>query len=229
MSDELPVTLLVKHCETNGRAHVCAYRHGTADEQVLAQIWQHMGYDLTALPPDARAAIERRYKAIEQPTIVDGGAHIGLAAVWFALTYPEAHVIAIEPHPGNFALLQRNTKRLNVQAIRGALGAAWAQVVVTDPGEGNWGYQTERAPALTDDAVIACPVTEFIDPDRIFIVKLDIEGAEEGVLRNPAWVAGVPVVIMEVHAWVDRHCINPLYAEGRQVHQVGENIVSVLL
>lgn len=228
---EPPANIMVQHVATNGREHLCAYRMGTADENVLMQIWQAVEYDLSVLPPDSRAAINHHRATIERPVIIDGGAHIGLAAVWFALTYPEAEVIAIEPQAGNFALLQRNTAGLPVNPVRAALGERIARGRVTDTGEGNWAYQVEPLTAGrfgTDDVMIF-PITGFLEPGRSFIVKLDIEGAEAEVLRNPAWVEQVPVVILEQHAWADRSGLNSLYAEGRQVHQIGENIVSVLL
>lgn len=222
---------MVQHVATNGRDHVCAYRLGTADEHVLLQIWQALEYDLSVLPPDARAAINHHRATIERPVIIDGGGHIGLAAVWFALTYPEAEIISVEPQADNFALLQRNIKGLPVKAVRAAFGERIARGRVTDTGEGNWAYQVEPLTAGrfgTDDVMIF-PMTAFLEPGRIFIVKLDIEGAEAEVFRDPAWVSQVPVVILEQHAWADRAGMNCLYAEGRQVHQIGENIVSVLL
>src|ERR1700704_4875757 len=42
-------------------------------------------------------------------TIVDAGAHIGMASILFALKYPTARIIAIEPETSNFAALVRNT------------------------------------------------------------------------------------------------------------------------
>ncbi len=41
--------------------------------------------------------------------IVDVGAHIGMASILFALRYPTARIIAVEPEPSNFAALTRNT------------------------------------------------------------------------------------------------------------------------
>lgn len=40
--------------------------------------------------------------------IVDAGANIGLASIYFANNYPEAKIIAIEPEQSNFELLKKN-------------------------------------------------------------------------------------------------------------------------
>jgi predicted O-methyltransferase YrrM len=45
-------------------------------------------------------------------TIVDAGAHIGSSALWFASRYPNARIIAIEPHPATFTFLHENIKNI---------------------------------------------------------------------------------------------------------------------
>ncbi len=42
-------------------------------------------------------------------TIIDGGGNIGLFSVLMANRYPKARIFAIEPDPGNFSQLQKNT------------------------------------------------------------------------------------------------------------------------
>jgi len=42
-------------------------------------------------------------------TIVDIGAHVGSFTVLCHHYWPEAKIVAIEPHPDSFDLLQRNT------------------------------------------------------------------------------------------------------------------------
>jgi hypothetical protein len=44
--------------------------------------------------------------------IVDAGANIGLASIFFANKYPDAKIIAIEPEKENFLLLKRNAQPL---------------------------------------------------------------------------------------------------------------------
>ena len=42
------------------------------------------------------------------PIILDCGSHIGLSIAWFKRRFPEARIIAFEPDPQNFELLQTN-------------------------------------------------------------------------------------------------------------------------
>ena len=54
------------------------------------------------------AGQEYRFEALKQPkVIVDAGANIGLASVFFANAFPEATIIAIEPEETNFTLLKK--------------------------------------------------------------------------------------------------------------------------
>lgn len=226
--NEPPLTMTVGRTvvELNGRTQDVHYRFGTSDEMVLSQIWSGRDYDVAELPDYMRDQIDAHYARLDQPTIIDAGAHIGLASVWFALAYPRAKVIALEPHHENFTLCKVNTCGLRVQNVRAALSDRHHLVTMTDPGFGNWAYQIE--PAGNQGGVMAFPVTEFIEPERIFILKMDIEGSEEAVLRTAAgWLDQVPIVILEHHGWVPRSCLQPLYERGRRVEQMGENLISV--
>ncbi|HEY7772510.1 MAG TPA: FkbM family methyltransferase, partial [Marinagarivorans sp.] len=65
------------------------------------------------VPTYQQVFIDREYqfKVSKQPkVIVDAGANIGLAAIYFANQYPNAKIIAIEPEKGNFDQLTANTK-----------------------------------------------------------------------------------------------------------------------
>lgn len=42
------------------------------------------------------------------PTIIDVGAHIGLATLYFAYHFPTAHIISLEPNPFTFKILEEN-------------------------------------------------------------------------------------------------------------------------
>src|SRR3989344_3010054 len=61
------------------------------------------------------------------PTIIDAGAHIGLATLYFAKQYPKAHILAIEPHPINATILRKNVtenRLTNVVVLEAGLDLA---------------------------------------------------------------------------------------------------------
>src|SRR5262249_10586085 len=60
------------------------------------------------------------------PVVIDAGCGFGMALLYFKHTYPRAHVVAFEPDPVHFRLLQENTKRnglTDVTIINAGLGS----------------------------------------------------------------------------------------------------------
>ena len=74
--------------------------------------------------------VQKQYQCdlpFEPRVIIDAGAHIGLTSAYFADMYPNARIVAIEPEPENFRLLERNIAPYkNVRTIRAALCALMA-------------------------------------------------------------------------------------------------------
>jgi FkbM family methyltransferase len=145
--------------------------------------------------------------------IIDGGGNIGLSAVDFALQYPLARVISIEPEAGNFEMLKKNTRLFpNVLPLQAALWNQGTELALLDPGCGAWGFHTSAnvldeakiqvVPALTISEIIARFKIEVID-----ILKLDIEGAEREVLADSSdWIHKVRLLIVELHEEISKGC-----------------------
>jgi FkbM family methyltransferase len=145
--------------------------------------------------------------------IIDGGGNIGLSAVDFALRYPFARVISIEPESGNFEMLKKNTRLFaNVFPLQAALWNQETELALLDPGCGAWGFRTsanvldgeriQTVPALTIREIIAQFKIEVID-----ILKLDIEGAEREVLASSSdWIHKVRLLIVELHEGISAGC-----------------------
>jgi FkbM family methyltransferase len=190
------------------RTHELCYRPDTSDEHVIWQIFGRGDYDLAMLQrfAEIRALVERRHRTGLRPLIIDAGANIGASAAFFALAFPTATVIAIEPEAGNFDLLVRNTRGLDVRCLRAALAAESGEAAVVDPGGGAWAFRTEKSatgnliPCVTVDALYGEFGGDGLYP---FIVKIDIEGGEEDVFaRNTGWVGRTPVIVAELHDWL---------------------------
>jgi hypothetical protein len=103
-------------------------RLGTSDATVLYDIFfrHEYGWKFSASPK----------------VIIDAGGYTGLSAAFFALQYPDATIIAIEPSQDNFELLQINTARFpNVHAVNAAVWQESGTISLTDPGYDAWGFQ----------------------------------------------------------------------------------------
>lgn len=140
-------------------------------------------------------------------TIVDVGANIGLASVFYTLKYPRARIFAIEPEQSNFELLVKNTAPYpNITPVRAALWQRDCELNLFDPGEGLWGYRTRELGAsqlpksnlvrgLTMDTFMKTYNISYID-----LLKIDIEGSEKEVFEHPStWINRVGAIAIELH------------------------------
>jgi FkbM family methyltransferase len=168
--------------------------------------------------------------------IVDAGANIGMATLYFARTFPKAKVIAIEPEPSNFALLQRNCAGLeNVTLIEGALWPTPGTLIIEDEDAEKWGMSVTEASSMPGRAgsISAITIPEILKRfaiSEIDLLKLDIEGSERDLfLGSPQdWLGRVAMISIELHDRYRPGCTQALYAalSGRNFAQEirGENI-----
>ena len=138
------------------------------------------------------------------PLIIDGGANCGLSVVYFKRLYPNARVIAVEPDPQIFALLEQNVSHLrltDVTLVNKALAAGGSTVAFHREGA-----NAGRIHPL-DDAVERCTVPvvtldELLD-EPVELLKLDIEGAESAVICASRRLAAVSQFMVEYHSFAD--------------------------
>lgn len=126
------------------------------------------------------------------PRIIDAGAHIGLATLYFKKVYPQAHITAIEPNPDNVKLLEQNIwenalEQVEVMPValatrtgqhafyRDLSPARWFSTGGFRPGAWNRTQQSEET------TVTARPLAAFLT-QSVDLLKMDIEGAEQEIL-----------------------------------------------
>jgi FkbM family methyltransferase len=240
LSDQQQGVGVMSEVSPTGRPFV--YRRNTSDEAVIRQIFHDKDYDLGRLRRGSELLAFRRSRSAAglRPLIIDAGANIGASSVYFHQQFPDALIFAIEPDRGNFEFLRRNTAGLPIWCFNGALTARTGPVRVIDPGEGNWGFRT----ALMADGEINDSAVECIQIGRIldmhsretypFIVKIDIEGAEDELFsRDVEWLNRVPLVIIELHDWLlpkqrtSGNFLRAIASLNRDFVSIGENIFSI--
>lgn len=192
-------------------------RPGTTDQNVYDEIFFEREYDIDLGTP---------------LFIVDAGAHIGLASVFFACKYPKATVIAIEPEPSKFEVLLRNVKNYsNIKPVQAGLWSNKAHLHIQDFNVDTWSFRVSEdfsgngIPAVGIQDVI----TDF-DMDRIDVLKIDIEGSEIEVLNNSKeWIDDVKTLIIELHDRFRPGCTealqNAFIRHNYDQSQSGESIV----
>jgi FkbM family methyltransferase len=220
------------------------YRQGSCDEAVIKQIFGDHDYALNRLArfPEILQHLERRRSATGlRPLILDAGANIGASSVYFALNFPDAVTIAVEPDLSNFQLLARNASGLDIEPQLAAVAAERGRMKVVDPGESFWGFRTERVgegEAAAGMEVPSQPVNDIYASCAArcfpFIAKIDIEGGEGDLFRaNTEWVAATPVLIIELHDWMlpkqgtSANFLRCIAGLDRDFVHYGENVFSI--
>ena len=179
-------------------------RRGESDLDTFRQVFAYGEYDLGVAGVSER--LKRRYDAILRdgkiPVIVDAGANVGAASLWYRQRYPRATVIAVEPEPGNAAMLRRNVQgRDRIIVMEAAIGPEAGFATVINEGQG-WAARTERAESGTSMVTVddACAQVEG---GELFIAKIDIEGFEKDLFSsNLGWIDRAAMVIIEPHDWM---------------------------
>lgn len=137
-------------------------------------------------------------------TIVDCGANVGITALYLAERYPSARILCIEPDPANFAILHRNVScESRIVPIKAALVGVDAGVVYLSQDRPAWGNSISDDPQAgkrLEVAGMTIPeLCQRYSVERIDLLKVDIEGAEEQVFRSPGFLECVQFVVIELH------------------------------
>lgn len=190
----------------------------SSDIPIFHQVFAAREYDSPDLPDSAR-------------TIIDLGANIGLASIFFALRYPDARILAVEPDAANAAQLMRNIGPLSPR-ITAREGAVWTYDGTIglrhEDSRGNdlgaWGVRV--APNADSGVTAACftmpTLMEMAAFTQIDILKCDIEGAEADLFGTAAdaWLAKTGLLIIETHEGIRpgseaaiRAVLSPLFDE----------------
>ncbi len=147
----------------------------------------------------------------EEAVIVDVGAGLGDFAVHAALRSPRARIVAVEPHPGSFRLLEENLAAngvTNVRALPVALTETAAATVPLDVGAREPALFTTTAPRVSRAVDVPnrtlAALLEHCGLERVDLLKLDCEGAEFGILLEASGetLRRIERIVLEWHEGV---------------------------
>jgi FkbM family methyltransferase len=174
---------------------------------------------------------ELDYNYNDPKLIVDGGAHIGCASVWFSLKFPNCKIYAIEPDEDNYKLLLSNSLLYpNIIPLKYGLWDKKAFLKVNSSNRENWNYTVSEVDF--SEGLNAIGINELItlyNINKIDILKIDIEGSEIELFRNPNWLDKVEFIIIELHDWFRDGCSEAFFnAIGNRKYrkeQIGEKVI----
>lgn len=213
--------------------HCIFVRPTDSDLFVMSQIFGWREYDIGAKPRQALnqlAAIWRKQGDI--PVIVDAGANVGYSALYFADSFPDALVLAVEPDGVTIEALKRNCAgNERIVPVHAALWSHEKGVNLRSADAlGSWSRSVEEGgstPSRRLDLLLA-----EIPRARLLLIKLDIEGAEREVCSSAQEsMHTVPCILIEPHdfKFPGASCLAPLYSAlaGRKIDTLlrGENML----
>jgi FkbM family methyltransferase len=120
--------------------------------------------------------------------IVDLGSNAGFSVLYFKALYPNARVVAVEPHPETFRRLRLNTAHLDgVDLVNAAVTDHEGQTTLYSGSE-SWAAgltcSAARPTASVIPAVTLARLADQMNLTTIDLLKMDIEGTEIQVLAS---------------------------------------------
>ena len=142
----------------------------------------------------------------EVKSILDLGANVGYASIYFAHFFPGARIIALEPESSNYQALLENTQAYhNISCVHAPIWPVEAELVLQNPQASKWGFQYRESEKVANEPVIKAQtlpgLMEKFGLERINVLKIDIEGAEEALFAaNTDWLRYVDCLQIEIHS-----------------------------
>jgi FkbM family methyltransferase len=140
----------------------------------------------------------------DAPRILDCGANVGLASLYFKRRYPRARITAYEADPDLAAMAAANLGMNGAADARVVHAALWtSNDPLTFRCEGSDSGMIESLPGAIDGRTVvvrAQRLRDLLEAEPIDLLKLDIEGAEDPVLADcePA-LHRVRAMILDLH------------------------------
>lgn len=196
---------------------VAAWRHAcrvaeqiprfTPGEIQLAEYWLRYA-DLLSTCPQWEDIFVRQTMRVTLPTdaprILDCGANIGLASLYFKRLYPAARITAYEADPAIHEILADNLQRNRAEDVETIQAAIWKE-----NGAINFACEGADSGAVAEVTtnqkaqqreVPAVRLRDLLEAEPVDLLKLDIEGAERAVLADCAGaLSNVRAILMELH------------------------------
>lgn len=170
--------------------HVIYLREAGSDDLTFREIFLD----------DVYGDVVRRIPSCE--TMIDLGANIGLASVYFMSRY-NCRVFAVEPNPSTFSVLEKNlSQRRGTACLQGAVWSHAASL------EGNQSAGADHFSMFSTAESAAgeiqgYPLQEVIRRSgfaQVDLLKIDIEGAERELFKGSLdWLRSIRAIAIEFH------------------------------
>lgn len=180
------------------------------DHATFWQVLVQHQYSLAQFPQTER--LMRSYQQLvrdgRRPLIIDGGGNIGLSAIWFAEAFPEAVVCSVEPDTSNVQILRKNLEQYGdrIVIVEGGIWHRASRLKVINPDAGPAAFRVAEIDPGNAGGLAGYSIDDLCrrcGADAPFIVKLDVEGAQEMIFSaRTEWVERTHLVMLELDDWL---------------------------
>lgn len=141
--------------------------------------------------------------SVSPQTMIDCGANVGYATVYFLNRYPDLTAVAVEPDSANLEVCRRNLMAYSnrVQIFQAGVWNCPSRLVLSGTG---WGVHVREANPNEVPDVEAVDLNSLINAlpaNKVDLLKVDIEGSEIVVFDDSSvsWLPRVRNIVIELH------------------------------
>lgn len=226
----------------NDRKSDVMLRTATSDWFTFDQIFINEDYNLKALKRYQEfEALYKKYSSEGVPLILDLGANIGLASIYFHHIWPCSKIVAVEPSEDNFKVLRENFgDNDKFEALLAGIASKASKLALADPSVEKNAFTTTIVEDAIEGGIQGVTVSDILAryPRSLryfpFIVKIDIEGFESELFSGDTdWINEFPVLIIEMHDWLfpgqrtSANFLKTISQLDRDFVYLGENVFSI--
>lgn len=211
---------------------------GYDDSVTLDAIFLNDEYNLQNLKrySEIRAYYDDALQSGQTVSIIDCGANIGAASIYFTREFPEAKIYSFEPDHENFKTLNQNCcNNSSIKSFRAAVGSVDCYGALDKSISAPNGKRVIISKNHTDTKILSLQtIMKNHKINRPFIVKIDIEGFERDLFEvNTEWIDRTDIIIIEPHDWLlpkqktFRNFLSVISRKNRDFIIHKENIISI--
>ncbi len=141
-----------------------------------------------------------------EPYIIDGGANIGLATIYFKKLYPSSKIVSFEPDPEIFKALKHNIETFDFRQIdliqKGLWNANTKLFFKSEGADAGLIAEIDKNNSSAESEIEVVSLKPYLQQPVDFL-KLDIEGAETVVLKDiQDELSNIERIFVEYHSFV---------------------------
>jgi FkbM family methyltransferase len=153
------------------------------------RIWADTFTGLYHVPPDSMPT---------PATVLDLGANIGLTAAHYQYLWPQAQVVAVEMDAECCALARRNAPGVNIRSHAVSARGGWGSYDPNVRADARSFRPADRSGNLMASYTLRQVILRSFG-HRVDFVKMDVEGAEWGIMDLASWAPLVRFLLVELH------------------------------